>query len=273
MSDRNGVGGDDATVAGRRGHAPYSVQRQQTILRVLHRDGRVDGADVADELAVTTETIRKDLMRMEKVGLLSRVHGGAVPIGDLSYEPDVTTRTEFADAKRRIAMAALAHLPAAGSVLIDAGSTTVQLAELFPDDRELTVFTNALPIAMALMARPHLTVYPIGGRLRRQTVATVGSWTSRLLEEINVDVVFLGTNAISIDRGLTTPDPAEAQIKTLMVKAARRRILLADHSKYGRLSLVKYAELSDIDLFITDTGLPAAEVAKLMRAGLIVEQT
>jgi len=273
MSDRNGVGGDDATVAGRRGHAPYSVQRQQTILRVLHRDGRVDGADVADELAVTTETIRKDLMRMEKVGLLSRVHGGAVPIGDLSYEPDVTTRTEFADEKRRIAMAALAHLPAAGSVLIDAGSTTVQLAELFPDDRELTVFTNALPIAMALMARPHLTVYPIGGRLRRQTVATVGSWTSRLLEEINVDVVFLGTNAISIDRGLTTPDPAEAQIKTLMVKAARRRILLADHSKYGRLSLVKYAELSDIDLFITDTGLPAAEVAKLMRAGLIVEQT
>ena len=273
MSDRNGVGGDDATVAGRRGHAPYSVQRQQTILRVLHRDGRVDGTDVADELAVTTETIRKDLIRMEKVGLLSRVHGGAVPIGDLSYEPDVTTRTEFADEKRRIAMAALAHLPAAGSVLIDAGSTTVQLAELFPDDRKLTVFTNALPIAMALMARPHLTVYPIGGRLRRQTVATVGSWTSRLLEEINVDVVFLGTNAISIDRGLTTPDPAEAQIKTLMVKAARRRILLADHSKYGRLSLVKYAELSDIDLFITDTGLPAAEVAKLMRAGLIVEQT
>lgn len=273
MSDRNGVGGDDPKVAGRRARAPYSVQRQQVILRTLRRDGRVDATDVADELAVTTETIRKDLIRMEKRGLLSRVHGGAVSIGDLVYESDVTTRTAFADEKRRIATAALVHLPAAGSVLIDAGSTTAQLAELFPDDRELTVFTNALPIAMALIARPHLTVYPIGGRLRRQTVATVGSWTSRLLEEINVDVAFLGTNSISIDRGLTTPDPAEAQIKTLMVKAAQRRILLADHSKYGRLSLVKYAELSDIDLFITDTGLPAAEVAKLKRAGLIVEQT
>lgn len=255
------------------GKTLYSAQRQQAIMRRLRSEGQVDSAEVARSLEVTNETVRKDLIQLEKRGLLRRVHGGAVPIGDHSYEPDVATRTQFSEEKRRIATAALAHLPTSGSVLVDAGSTMAQFAELFPDDRELTVFTNALPIALSLLARPHLTVFTLGGRLRSTTVATVGSWTARMLEEINVDVAFLGTNGISLERGLTTPDPAEARIKNLMAQSAQRRILLADHSKYGMVSLVKHADLADIELLITDTGLPAADVARLTRAGLTVEQT
>jgi DeoR family fructose operon transcriptional repressor len=257
---------------GRRSRTPYSPQRQQVILRTLRRQGRVDVADLAEELAVTGETIRKDLIGMEAKGLLVRVHGGAVPVGDHSFEPDVAVRTEFAEEKHRIAVAATAHLPVAGSILIDAGSTTGRLVPEIPEGRELTVFTNALQIAIELLERPQVTVYPLGGRLRRQTVATVGPWTYRLLEELNVDVAFLGTNGISLERGLTTPDPAEAQAKALMVKAAARRILLADHSKFDRVSLVKHADLSDIDLIITDTGLPP-EVAERLRAnGVEVQQ-
>jgi DeoR family fructose operon transcriptional repressor len=252
---------------------PYSPQRQQAIMRTLRAEGRVDSAQIARDLDVTNETVRKDLIQLERQGLLRRVHGGAVPIGDLTYEPDVVARTEYAEEKERIAKAALAHLPASGSIIIDAGSTTLRMAGLFPDDRELTVFTNALPIAMALLARPHLTVYPIGGRLRSRTVATVGSWTARMLADINVDVAFLGTNGISLERGLTTPDPAEAEVNHLMLGAARRRILLADHSKVGLLSLCKHADLTDIDLFITDTGIPADRLAALETAGLNVEQT
>ena len=94
-----------------------------------------------------------------------------------------------------------------------------------------------------------------------------------MLADINVDVAFLGTNGISLERGLTTPDPAEAEVKHLMLGAARRRILLADHSKVGRLSLCKHADLTDIDLFITDTGVPADRLAALESAGLNVEQT
>jgi DeoR family fructose operon transcriptional repressor len=238
---------------------PYAPQRQQAIVLTLRSSGRVDAAEVARELNVTQETVRKDLIQLERRGLLRRVHGGAVPVGGLSYEPAVPTRFGYAEEKQRIAIAALAHLPASGSIIIDAGSTTARLAALIPDDRELTVFTNALPIALTLLARSRLTVFSIGGRVRGQTLAAVGSWAARMLGDINVDVAFLGTNGISGQRGLTTPDPSEAAIKRLMLQSAQRKVLLAD--------------LADIDLLITDTGLPPDELAALQATGLTVEQT
>ncbi len=238
-------------------------------MRTLRSSGRVDAAEIAAELRVTNETVRKDLIQLERQGLLRRVHGGAVPIEQLSYEPDVAARTEFADAKQRIAMAAFAHLPAdGGSVLLDAGSTTSRLADIFPSDRSLIVFTNTLPIALTLLARPNLTVHTIGGRLRGPTSAEVGPWADRTLRELNVDVAFLGTNGISLDRGLTTPDPAEAATKRLMLSSARQRILLADHSKVGLVSLCKHGELSDVDLLITDSDLPDDQRVALAAAGL-----
>ncbi|WP_349878129.1 DeoR/GlpR family DNA-binding transcription regulator [Micromonospora sp. HUAS YX12] len=239
----------------------------------LRLAGRIDAAEVAARLNVTKETVRKDLVGLERQGLLRRVHGGAVPVGQLSYEPAVVTRTYYSEEKTRIAAAALAHLPAAGAVLIDAGSTTARLAEMFPSDRELTVYTNTLPIALALIDRPLLTVVTLGGRVRPLTLAEVDDWAARALAEINVDVAFLGANAISVERGLTTPDPAEAAVKRLMLGSARRRILLADHSKVGGVSLCKHADLSDIDLLITDTGLPDADLKALQAAGLEVELT
>jgi DeoR family fructose operon transcriptional repressor len=196
-----------------------------------------------------------------------------VPVHYLSYEPGVETRTEFTTEKAAIAKAALAHLPSQGSVLIDAGSTTAQLVEIFPGDRELTVYTNTLPLAMSLLTRPLLTVFTLGGRLRSKTFAEVDDWAARSLGEINVDVAFLGTNGISLTRGLTTPDPAEAAIKRLMLSCAQRRILLADHSKVGTVSGVHHGDLHDIDLLITDNGLSDTELTELRAAGLTVERT
>lgn len=252
--------------------APYAAQRKQAIVRQLRATGRVDAADVAGQLGVTKETVRKDLIALERQGLLRRVHGGAVPVEQLAFEPAVSTRTYYSEEKTRIAVAALAHLPAGGAVLIDAGSTTGRLAELFPGDRELTVYTNALSIALTLLTRPLLTVVTLGGRIRPLTQAGVDDWPARALNEINVDVAFLGTNAISVERGLTTPDQAEAAVKRLMLASARRRILLADHSKVGAVSLCKHADIADIDLLITDSGLPDVELKALRAAGLEVEQ-
>jgi DeoR family transcriptional regulator, fructose operon transcriptional repressor len=263
----------DGPAGGERpGRVPYAAERKQAILARLRGSGRVDAADIATELGVANETVRKDLIALERQGLLHRVHGGAVTVEQLAFEPAVATRTYYAEEKTRIARAALAHLPASGSVLLDAGSTTARLAELFPADRELTVFTNTLPIALSLVNHPLLTVMTLGGRIRPLTQAEVDDWAARSLAEINVDVAFLGANAISVERGLTTPDPAEAAVKRLMLTSARRRILLADHSKVGAVSLVKHADLSDIDLFITDTGLPDAELRSLQAAGLSVER-
>ncbi len=234
----------------------YADQRKQYLLETLRRNGRIDANDIAAELNVTGETIRKDLIALERQGLLRRVHGGAVPVAYLSYEPAVETRTGFATEKARIAKAALQYVPQRGTVLIDAGSTTAQLVEIFPGDRELTVYTNTLPLALSLLTRPLLTVFTLGGRVRTTTLAEVDDWAARALAEINVDVAFLGANGISVHRGLTTPDPAEAAVKRRMLACAQRRILLADHSKVGVVSGVQYGHLHDIDLLITDTDLP-----------------
>ncbi|MBE1492737.1 DeoR/GlpR family DNA-binding transcription regulator [Plantactinospora soyae] len=259
------------TPAGTNSRPPYADERRQHILQAVRSRGRVDAAELAGALGVTGETVRKDLIRLERNGLLRRVHGGAVPVESLSYEPAVPVRTGFRAEKERIARAALAHLPAYGSVLIDAGSTTALLAAMFPGHPELTVYTNALPIALALVGRPRLTVVTLGGRLRGPTLAQVDDWAVRGLAEINVDVAFLGTDGICLERGLTTPDPAEAAVKRQMVPSAKRRILLADHSKVGLVRGNRHADPRDIDLFITDSGLPDARRRELADAGLTVE--
>ncbi len=254
------------------GRVPFSAQRQQAIVRTLRTHGRVDVGEVAAELGVTHETVRKDLIALERGGLLRRVHGGAVPIEHLTFEPAVATRLGLVQEKQRIAKAAFEHVPAEGSVLLDSGSTPARLAEIFPTDRPLTVFTNALPTALTLLARSNLCVHTLGGHVRTVTSAAVGHWANRTLSELNVDVAFLGTNGISLDRGLTTPDPEEAATKRLMVSAARRRIVLADHSKVGRMSLCRFAELHDVDLLITDAGLPDDQLTALEAAGLATER-
>jgi DeoR family transcriptional regulator, fructose operon transcriptional repressor len=251
--------------------ALYADERKQHVLEALRRDGRVDAAEVAAQLRVTGETVRKDLIHLERQGLLRRVHGGAVPVTHLSYEPSVETRTGFLAEKTRIAKAALAQLPDRGSVLIDAGSTTAQLVELFPGDRELTVYTNTLTVAVQLLTRPLVTVYTLGGRVRPVTFAEVDDWAARALAELNVDVAFMGANGIGVDRGLTTPDPAEAATKRRMLSCAERCVLLADHSKVGAVSGMQFGTLRDVALLITDTGLPSEQLAELRGAGLAVE--
>jgi DeoR family fructose operon transcriptional repressor len=250
---------------------PYAEQRYAIILSLLRATGRVDSPELAAELQVTSETIRKDLVTLERKGYLKRVRGGALPVGGPSAEPSVAARTSYLDEKTRIAKAAATHIPTTGAVLLDAGSTTARLASLFPADRAITVYTNALPIALTLLEMPFLTVYTLGGRLRATTLAEVDDWAHRSLREICVDVAFLGANALSFTRGLMTPDPAEAATKRAMLSAASQRILLVDHSKMNSVSLCKHADLSDIDILITDSGIDPADLRILRRRGVEVE--
>lgn len=256
-----------------RGTPPrFAAERQQVILDQLSASGRVDAARIADELGVSNESIRKDLALLEEHGLLRRVHGGAIPRQhELRAELDIDQRTSYAREKDLIARAALKHLPTGGSLLLDSGSTTARLAALLPADQTLFVCTNSLPIASVLASRPATTVLLLGGTVRRPTLAGVGPITLNALAGVNVDVAFVGTNAISTTRGLTTPDEQEAIVKHAMLVSARRRVLLADHSKVGRESLCRYAELSDLDLLITDDGISGRDVDAITAAGVEVE--
>ena len=167
--------------------------------------------------------------------------------------------------KERIAAAALQELPAEGAILLDAGTTTAHLAEHLPAGRDLTVITNSLSIGLALAGRPRITVLTLGGRVRGRTFAAVDVWALRALEQTFVDVAFLGTNGISVQRGLTTPDPAEAEVKRMMIAQARRSVVLADHSKFESDHLIRFGELSDVELVITDDGLEPS-IAEGIRA-------
>ena len=172
--------------------------------------------------------------------------------------------------KERIARMALAELPDEGSILLDAGTTTARLADALPADRELVVLTNALPIAMSLSVRPNITVLMVGGRVRGRTQAAVDAWALHALADSYVDVAFIGANGISPERGLTTPDTTESAVKRAMIGAARRSVVLADHTKVGQDHLSRFAALDEIDTLITDSGLDAQMADDLRSRGLKV---
>ncbi|MDJ0342345.1 DeoR/GlpR family DNA-binding transcription regulator [Streptomyces sp. H10-C2] len=246
----------------------YAPERQQEILRLARDRGSVDVPALAEEFDVTPETIRRDLKALDRAGLIQRVHGGAIPAGRLDFEPDLAEReATAAGEKDRIARAALAELPAEGSVVIDAGSTAARLAAVLPLDSRLTVVTHALPIAARLSEYPELTLHLVGGRLRHRTRAAVDAWALRAYSEINADVLFLAANGFSAEGGLTTPDLAEAAVKRAMIAAARRVVLLADSSKYGQRNFARFGDLSHVDLLITDQGLSPEAARAIESAG------
>jgi DeoR family fructose operon transcriptional repressor len=251
----------------------YPEERQQAIASLVVERGRLAVTSVAEEFGVTTETVRRDLATLERAGMLRRVHGGAVPSGVLTLvEPGLEERHGTRrEAKRRIAAAALDLLPATdGSVTLDGGTSTAALADLLPPDRRLYVATNSVPIAARLSNCPAVTLHLLGGRVRGITQTAVGDTTVRSLQDLRVDVVFLGTNGISPGHGFSTLDEAEAATKRAMVRAAQRVIVLGDSSKLGREHLVRFATVEEVDVLVTDGEADPGLVAELEAMGIAV---
>jgi DeoR family fructose operon transcriptional repressor len=246
----------------------YAEQRHWAILDQARKDGRVDVSVLASQFDITTETVRRDLTFLERRGELRRVHGGAIPVERLGFEPGVKTRDSVMTAeKNRIAKAALDLVPEEGAILLDAGTTVARMANILPVDRELTVVTHSVTTALALSGRGTITLMLVGGRLRGRTLASVDSWALHALGDVYVDVAFMATNGLSIERGLTTSDSAEAMVKRAAISAARRTIVLADHTKVGNDHFARFGELSDVDTLITDDGLDAQVADEIRRAG------
>jgi DeoR family fructose operon transcriptional repressor len=251
----------------------YAEERQQAIASLVISQGRASVAALAQAYDVTTETVRRDLAVLDKAGVLRRVHGGAVPARALHLvEAGVgereTTRSEHKDA---IAAAATEFFPLGGaSVLLDAGTTTARIAAQLPADRELVVVTNSVPIAARLAAMPSVSLQLLGGRVRGLTQAAVGEQTLRVLDTLRVDIAFIGTNAISVRHGLSTPDSDEATVKRAMVKAANYVVVVADSSKIGREDFVSFAPISSVDTLITDSEIGASDREQLTESGVEV---
>ncbi|SFS07005.1 transcriptional regulator, DeoR family [Microbacterium sp. cf046] len=247
----------------------YAMERQQLIGRLLLDEGRVSVVDLARRFEVTTETVRRDLDQLERVGALRRVHGGAVTRDrDSMAEPTLAERsTRRSDAKAAIARRALEVVGDRfrGSLYLDAGTTTHAVAALLPErliisGGQVEVVTHAMTLAHTLAGAADASLTVIGGRVRDATAAAVGAETVRAIERLRPDVAFLGTNGISAAFGLSTPDPEEAAVKTAIVHAARRVVVVADADKLGAELLVSFAPLDAIDVLVTDAA-PDAELA------------
>ncbi len=249
----------------------YAEERQQEILTALREDGRVAVSDLSQRFDVTMETIRRDLDALDRLGLVTRVHGGAIPRRTEDVEPDLPTRLATnTDSKRRIALAASRFLPNTpnASVIVDAGSTTVEIVPHL-DGKGLRVVTNALAVAEAALGIDTAGVELLPGHLRGLTYAAVGVDTVRALTRLHPDVAVLGCNGMGPD-GFTTPDPDEAAAKSAMVAGAGRRVMLADSSKIDVTQFVVFAELSDIDVLVTDRGLSDSPVHLFEESGIEV---
>lgn len=233
----------------------YAEERQQSIAELITTRGRVSVADLSTSYGVTTETVRRDLAVLDRAGIVRRVHGGAVPASALTIaEPGVGEREYTrAEQKDAIAAAAVDYLPpSGGSAVFDAGTTTGRLAALLGNASELTLITNSIPIAARVAPLGGVNLRMLGGRVRGTTQAAVGEEALSALEWLRVDVAFIGTNALSVGHGLSTPDSDEAAVKRAMVRTANHVVVLADSSKIGREHVVSFARLDSIDVLVTD---------------------
>jgi DeoR family fructose operon transcriptional repressor len=251
----------------------YAEERQQAMAQLVAERGRLSVTVLAQQFDVTTETVRRDLSSLERIGLVRRVHGGAVPANSLAVIESGLVERDAARPlqKDRIAKAALDLLPPSGStVLMDAGSTTSRLVSLLPRDHRLVVYTHAVPVANRLASSPQVELHLLPGRVRSTTQAAVGAETVQAISRVRADVAFIGSNGVSPGFGLSTPDSEEASTKRAMVGAARQVVVLADASKIGEESSISFASIEEVDVVVTDDGVDRQDQEALLAAGVDV---
>jgi DeoR family fructose operon transcriptional repressor len=239
------------------------VARHQAILDAVQRERVVRVSDLAQQLGVSLMTVRRDIEVLEEGGRLERIHGGAKIPGDTStHEPGFDLKsTQLTAEKRAIAVEAASLVQEGMAVGLSAGTTTWALAKELVNGPQITVVTNSVRIAdlfqhaaSAGSARYSSTVILIGGE-RTPSDALVGPIATGALKQLHLDVLFLGVHGMDAAAGFTTPNLLEAETDRAFVAAARKTVVLADHTKWGLLGISSIASLEEVDEVISDSGL------------------
>jgi DeoR family transcriptional regulator, glycerol-3-phosphate regulon repressor len=238
--------------------------RQSEIITMLRQSGRVAVEDLAAHFGVTLQTIRRDLNELSEARALVRVHGGAMiasGVANLAYE----ARQHVAlQSKRLIGEAAAKLVPDNASLLINIGTTTEEVAKALSNHSGLLVITNNLHVANELHRSKSVQVIVTGGSIRQGDGGIVGAMTVAQITQFRVDLAIIGTSAIDPDGTLLDFDVREVEISRAIIEHARKIVLVADSSKFSRTAPVKIAELSEIDIFVTDR-LPSEEIGNMCR--------
>jgi DeoR family transcriptional regulator of aga operon len=246
-----------------------NLERQAKILELIEEHGKVEVGDLSRRLGASEVTIRKDLKELHGRGLLLRAHGGAVRAETVSADPSLQIKAALhAEEKRRIGAAAAALVADGESIILDSGTTTQQIARHLRDRRGLKVITNALNVASELTGAGEVEIILLGGILRQNSGSLVGQFAEEMLRRFSVDKLFLAVDAVDLEFGLSTPNLDESHVNQAMVRAARETILVADSSKFGKRSLSRIVSLSEVDLIVTDRGLPEPTRTGLRELGV-----
>lgn len=252
-----------------------TTQRRGQITALVREEGSVRVTDLAQRFGVSEVTIRTDLDHLEREGKLVRDRGGALPVvmtRTVTSLPDLDQRMSLhMEMKRRIAAAAARKVHAGQSLILDAGTTAIEMIPHLAALEGLTIVTNALNVALAATAHTSATVILLGGVVGRDSGSTLGSRTEEMLKELLVDHLFLGVQAMDLKHGITDTNLDIAQIKKAMIRSARHVTLLADASKWSTSGMVRVAPLTVAQRLITDHGLPGAARRDLESLGLEVE--
>lgn len=243
-----------------------ATERRQQIIQMVGEAGFVSVREISNLFQVSEVSARGDLNRLAEQGYLIRRRGGAIANANASLVTAFEQRARLnLEEKRRIGRAAARMVHAGETIIIDAGTTTMEMAKSLEDLAPLTVVTNALNVAIQVGTLPNARVLQVGGALNRDTISVLGPLAGRELDEIIVSKLFLGIHAVSLSAGLTDTSLEVAQIKHAMVRAAKHVVLLADSSKWEKVAFAKIAPLSAVHTIVTDSGL-SDEVREALEA-------
>ncbi|MGQ9631437.1 MAG: DeoR/GlpR family DNA-binding transcription regulator [bacterium] len=248
----------------------FDVERQLNIVKLIRRRGSVRVSDLSESLGVSPNTIRRDLKKLEGDGLLRRTHGGAVLVGPSDMGPTLAERLdEFLDEKSRIGRKAAELIRDGESIILDAGTTTAQIAKHIGGRRGLTVITNAINIALELASSPGIATILTGGILSDITKCTAGFHAEQFLSQFHVSKAFISAGGVTPE-GATNTNTFEVQMKRTMMRVADEVILVVAHNKIGTVSLAPFASIEDIHKIITDDGAPKDVVEAIRGKGVEV---
>lgn len=249
-------------------------RRQQMVMYVDQHQGATV-ATLSEHFGVSEATVRRDLMQLDRRGLVERAHGGAVPrrqrVRDGAPEPPILDRTRLmAEEKRRIGRAAAGLVADGATIMIAGGTTTAHMVPLLAERTGLTVVTNNLNIAGLLAPMSRITTILIGGVLRHSELSLLGALAEDALANLRVDTLFIGSSAIHVDHGLSADDPAEVQTDRALMAAARQITVLVDHSKFGRVRTMRVIPMERIGRVVTDSGTAEEHRAAMEALGIVV---
>lgn len=255
-------------------HSSTTVERRKTILDLLNEKGQVMVPDLSTMFHVSEVTIRNDLDQLEKKKMLLRARGGAMRIDTVvSVDYRLSHKDKLHSVEKvKIGKCAANLINENNTVIIDSGTTTIEIVKHLSPTKEITVISNAINIVNQLISNnyPNINVILLGGYLRKTSLSLVGPLAEKNLANFYVDKVFLGVDGFDTKQGVYTPNIEEAHLNQLMIEVAKEVILVTDSSKFGRKSMAFICEPSRINTVITDEGISSEDKKRLEDAGIKV---